>query len=115
MFNVCIPLRNFTRSTSMTWWFVGGALLALVALGDAARLFSQLAINARPPNAEDKGPPAPPDEWFTQYLDHFNITDNRQWKQVNNELILSFMNIVVRSRSKNALILSLFHAFNYYI
>lgn len=30
----------------------------------------------------------PPDEWFTQKLDHFNPTDERVWQQVTNVFIV---------------------------
>lgn len=29
----------------------------------------------------------PPDEWFTQKLDHFNPTDERTWQQVRESFI----------------------------
>lgn len=66
------------RESRMSPWLIGGGfLMSLVVLSDAAAV-------ARSPVPEDKNLEVPPDSWFTQYLDHFNITDNREWKQVNN-------------------------------
>lgn len=36
----------------------------------------------------------PEEKWFTQYLDHFNPTETRVWKQVIYNYLLKFMFIL---------------------
>lgn len=80
-------------------------LLSILSIGTAWRTFLRgrgKGGNLGEPVLSSEANSLPEEQWFSQYLDHFNPTDAHVWKQVNTKhriSIVYYVSIIILSKN----------------